>query len=533
MVVVAGAALALLWSLGRTIDRSLASASDSQLSADLQIARATLDGDVALAAGRASALAQLVPTQEALARGDAAALRAIAAANPGSLLIAAGGARGGALPLLGVRRVAVVVAGGRPIGEVVTEAPLDSGYLDRVQSGLAAGTHDLVVVTVGGRVAAGPLPRGADLAVTAASDVSVGGRSFRAVSTPAEGTSSQIRIVALARRTSDGFSSWRLPLAMLATVAALLLLVSLGPFGSRERTGNRRPQPAPEPSAPPRNQMPGAVALLGETLAATHDTDALLALILDAAIEATGAVGGRVVSAEQLASPLAFLPRNVLTVPLDTNEPGGSSLVLYPPRNGFTPEAEGIARWLGIQAGTAIKNARLHRVIEQHALTDELTGLANRRHFTATLNAELGRAERFDTPLALLLCDLDGLKSVNDRFGHPAGDKVLRAFARALQRSVRRIDLAARIGGDEFAVLLPQTDTEGAAQVAERMRAELRLEQGLPERVTASYGVSHYPQAHSAEELLIAADVCLYQAKEGGRDKVVQRATDPLHDRAG
>src|SRR5262249_13647855 len=152
---------------------------------------------------------------------------------------------------------------------------------------------------------------------------------------------------------------------------------------------------------------------------ATHDTEALLAVILDAAIEATGAVDGRIETGVGAGGRARRRPKGSLTVPLETNEPGGSALVLFPPPSGFSVEDEAVAQWLGVQASTAIKNARFHRVVQQHAFTDELTGLANRRHFTATLNSELARAERFDTPLAVLLCDLDGFKKINDRFGHP------------------------------------------------------------------------------------------------------------------
>jgi diguanylate cyclase (GGDEF)-like protein len=150
---------------------------------------------------------------------------------------------------------------------------------------------------------------------------------------------------------------------------------------------------------------------------------------------------------------------------------------------------------LTAQAVVALENARLHRVVERQALVDGLTGLANRRSLDETLHAEVSRAVRFGEQICLVLCDLDNFKSVNDRFGHPCGDLVLRSFAQTLGETVRDIDTAGRWGGEEFAVVLPGTDLAGGTQLAERVRQaieirELAAEDGSPLPVTASFGVA-------------------------------------------
>ena len=116
----------------------------------------------------------------------------------------------------------------------------------------------------------------------------------------------------------------------------------------------------------------------------------------------------------------------------------------------------------------------------------------------------------------MLLIDLDGFTGFKD-------DEVLKLFGGGLKRGVRKIDLPARIGGTEFAILLPQTGSEGARTLAERLRSQLRGEHGLSEGITASFGVAHYPEAGSAEELLLGAVVCLNEEKERGRDQGVLR----------
>ena len=180
---------------------------------------------------------------------------------------------------------------------------------------------------------------------------------------------------------------------------------------------------------------------------------------------------------------------------------------------------------LASHAVVALDNARLHRIVERQALVDGLTGLPNRRQCEETLGAELARAERYPGPLSVVVADLDDFKDVNDRFGHQAGDVVLREFAALLQENLRDIDLAGRWGGEEFLLLLPGTDLEGAAHVAERVRRALEQRtllsvdgEAIP--VTASFGVAAYPQAGSAAALFAAADAALYEAKRRGKNRV-------------
>ena len=175
---------------------------------------------------------------------------------------------------------------------------------------------------------------------------------------------------------------------------------------------------------------------------------------------------------------------------------------------------------LAAHAVVALENARLHGMVERQALVDGLTGLANRRAASDALHAEAARAERLETPLSVVLADLDEFKEVNDEHGHAVGDEVLRAFAEVLRETLRESDLAGRWGGEEFLLLLPGADEEGAAQLAERVRVALAARRipsvpGL--RVTASFGVAEYAGETNTEQLVAAADGALYRAKRGGK----------------
>ena len=222
-----------------------------------------------------------------------------------------------------------------------------------------------------------------------------------------------------------------------------------------------------------------------------------------------------------------------MALPMRARIAGGSDIdfvgVISVARRGreFTEQERDLFGYLAGQATLSIENVDLHETIQEQAITDELTGLFNVRQFHARLENEIDRAERFGTPLSLVMLDIDKFKSVNDTYGHQQGDRVLVEVARVLRRLSRDVDLPARYGGEEMAVVLPQTDLGGAEQGAERMRSAIegmqiqRLDGGGLLPITASFGVASFPaQAADKTALIAAADAALYRAKRGGRNRV-------------
>jgi diguanylate cyclase (GGDEF)-like protein/PAS domain S-box-containing protein len=183
-------------------------------------------------------------------------------------------------------------------------------------------------------------------------------------------------------------------------------------------------------------------------------------------------------------------------------------------------------RALTDRVGPALATLKLRDALREMALRDGLTGLYNRRYLEDALNRELHRAERNGKPVSVVMIDIDHFKHFNDKFGHDAGDLVLGTLARAITKSIRPSDMACRYGGEELAIVLPETSLEYARECIERVRLAIRnsnlthLGQTLP-APTASFGVALYP-THGARpaELLKAADQALYRAKQEGRDRI-------------
>ena len=204
----------------------------------------------------------------------------------------------------------------------------------------------------------------------------------------------------------------------------------------------------------------------------------------------------------------------------------GILIFLSPIPNAIRPYQIELLKVLGNQAASSLANAKFHAEIERMAITDGLTGLFNHRNFQEKLAAEFRRLERFSAPLSLLLIDIDFFKKINDSYGHPAGDEVLRGVARVIRETVRSVDIPARYGGEEFAALLPGTNHEGALKMAERLRESIEKTrfpfEGKELRVTVSIGAATSPHdAVAKEELVEKTDKALYYAKRNGRNRCV------------
>ena len=236
-------------------------------------------------------------------------------------------------------------------------------------------------------------------------------------------------------------------------------------------------------------------------------------LIKDARLETQVVPGARFVSG--VAIPLKVMRQAAGFVKLESDVPGA-----------FGPDEVRTADLFATMASLSLENIRLYESVHRQATHDSLTQLHSHRAFQQRLQEEILRSGRSQTPLALIMCDVDHFKRYNDGFGHQAGDQLLRTLAAILGSFARPVDFVARYGGEEFALILPNFVRSEAAQVAERIRARVAEEpfifQGSPTRATMSIGVAAFPtDATTASQIVRVADERLYRAKHGGRNQVV------------
>ncbi|WP_041667317.1 sensor domain-containing diguanylate cyclase [Acetohalobium arabaticum] len=190
----------------------------------------------------------------------------------------------------------------------------------------------------------------------------------------------------------------------------------------------------------------------------------------------------------------------------------------------FNGDDERFLNTLANQIAIAIENARMYNQMEEQAIKDGLTQLYNYSYFQHALSEEIDRAKRYQQDLSLLLLDIDDFKEINDTYGHLVGDKVLEELSTILKKTTRKIDIVARYGGEEFAIILPETDIEGARLLGSRINDQVRdmvvEEKGLELKITVSIGAAAYNQGITQKDLINNADRSLYRAKTEGKDKV-------------
>jgi diguanylate cyclase (GGDEF)-like protein len=518
---------------------------------------------------QAEHLARSRSLQRGLEQHDLRALRRILAGKPSLYVVGAGGLRVGSAPRLAVRLPVDVVTSARRLGQVVATIPLGRKLVERLRRGAALDSGDVLVLLDGTRIAASSPPLRGDVSVAAgrSATVSVAGTPYRTFVAPALPGVPQARLAVLTRQASidaaDARTRDRLLIGLLACLALVGIVAylqgrsivrNLRRFATAARgiargsLGERVPVRGRDEFAAlgaALNDMAAqlearlaeleaerargreARARFSEALAATHDAKQLLRIVAAAAVEATSARGSRITSSDGsvVTSGDTENDGEWLVLPLIAAGERFGTLELV--GDSFGKEERMNAASLVAHAVVALENARLHGMVERQALVDGLTGLANRRAASDALHAEAARAQRLETPLSVVLADLDGFKEVNDVRGHAVGDEVLRVFADVLRETLRESDVAGRWGGEEFLLLLPGADEEGAAQLADRVRIALagRDIEGAPGlRVTASFGVAEYAGQSNSEQLVDAADSALYRAKRAGKDRVERAA---------
>jgi diguanylate cyclase (GGDEF)-like protein len=559
---------AAFWGFDALTERAETDRADSVLQVGLRSALATYGDELSRLESSAKEVARDRSFQQALAARDEPAVRRALRGSP-DLRVDGPGLRVGPQAPIAAERPVEVVHAGRRLGRVVASLPVDERLTARLEkhSGLD-GQHHLVFLA-GDRVVAGdrgvrgrvdvtdgrpltsslgskryrllaseplPAPHDARLAILTSQ-----GRIDAAV-TAAEGRVFVPLLIALVLIALLAYIEGRSIVRTLGGLVEAARGIAQGKLDERVPVKGRdefaqlgrafnemtdQLQARLSELEAERTRVRDATMRFGEALAATHDAAELLRVIVETSVETTGAAGGYLESSDgfELAAGDPNAPGERLRFPVTAGRESFGTLVLVGDR--FSKDQCETATWLVGHAAIALANVRKHKTVEKQALVDPLTGLANRRVAEGALETELARADRFDEPLAMLMTDLDDFKQINDRWGHPFGDEVLREFASALTESIREIDLSGRWGGEEFAVVLPGTDVEGGAALAERIRDNLRervitAPDGERVEVTASFGVAAYPDLKTKDDLVAAADVALYEAKRAGKDRVAR-----------
>jgi two-component system cell cycle response regulator len=540
---------------------------DAALQSSLRASLAGYAEELADAERSASALARTPGFQRALAERDRAKLARLVKRHGNVRVTAGGGLNVGRTPSPAAKRLVSVMGAKRPLGEVIAAVPIDARLVRRLKTRAGLRPEQRLAFFSGDRIMAGDELRGARLAIPSGhpQTVPVDGSDYRALASEPLPDPRGARLALLSPQgaidAAAGATERRLQVTM---AIALVLLIFIAYFEGRgivrtlgrlvaaahdiangrldrrvsvrgrdefARLGRAFNEMADQLQArmreleEERRRLRDTTMRFGEALAATHDIDGLLRALVETAVEATGAKGGLLLgeAGEMVRMGDPGAGSDHIELPLTAGRESFGTLILAGEH--FTSDQRETALWLVGHGLIALENARLHRTVQRQALVDSLTGLANRRLCEAALEKEVARAERFTEPLALVLADLDDFKAVNDMHGHPTGDEVLREFAHALQESVREIDLAARWGGEEFAVILPGTNLAGGIKLAERVAAALRERvvvspAGDRLSTTASFGVAAFPAVKTANDLLAAADAALYEAKRAGKNRV-------------
>ena len=569
---------AAFWGFSAVAKRSEVRRVDARLHAGLRASLAAYDEALSQATQHAQRLATDPGFQAALADHDRGALVRILRESPDLRVEAGKGFRIGIRHPLAAERQVLVIGPSGSLGRVIASVPLDSTLLRRLRARSGLQDDDHVVLLQAGRLVVGPgyLQGRVDAPAGRTTTISIADERYRVLVADVVEVERRVTLGVLSPQAAIDAASQSSQRRLLFGLVAALLLIALVAYLegrsivrtvstlvdaanaiARGRLGERVPVRGRDELArlaiafndmagqlearlaelaEERGRLREAIARFGEALAATLDPDQLLRVIVETAVEATGAKGGLLLAEEGRVAEVGDLDAGPerLELPLNAGHVSYGTLILFGEE--FDPEERMTAASLAAHAVVALDNERLHRIVERQALVDGLTGLGNRRQCEETLAAEISRAERFGDPVALVVADLDDFKVVNDRHGHAVGDAVLREFAAVLEQRVREVDLAARWGGEEFVLVLPGTDVDGGAQLAERIRAavEERLvlsPEGEPIHITASFGVAAFPEGATPQELFAAADAALYEAKRSGKNRV-ETAVEPYGVRA-